>query len=159
MLTCSVRTVTTPSRNMFIIAFFSGKNKRLISIPKKIKIFYKMLLIFTLSYYVKIKDIHNFYTKQIRSRKKKRRCFYHFKRIYDMFQQIKLDYSCTLLVSTNYNIPNIAEAIGIKDISYFNKLFKKHYGIFPTAYRKKIQFPHVKCYPFFIFNAYLPLSF
>lgn len=58
-----------------------------------------------------------------------------------MFQQIKLDYSCTLLVSTNYNIPNIAEAIGIKDISYFNKLFKKHYGISPTAYRKKYSSP------------------
>ncbi len=57
------------------------------------------------------------------------------------FMQIKLDYSCTLLASTDYNIADIAEAIGISDVSYFNKLFKKEYGISPTVYRKKYGSP------------------
>lgn len=52
------------------------------------------------------------------------------------FIQIKLDYSCTLLTSTDYTVSRIAEAIGISEISYYNKLFKKQYGISPTTYRK-----------------------
>lgn len=57
------------------------------------------------------------------------------------FIQIKLDYSCTLLTSTDYTVSRIAEAIGISEISYYNKLFKKQYGISPTAYRKSHSSP------------------
>ena len=52
------------------------------------------------------------------------------------FMQIKLDYSCSLLVSTTYSIIEISEIIGISEVSYFNKVFKKQYGIAPTVYRK-----------------------
>ena len=52
------------------------------------------------------------------------------------FMQIKLDYSCSLLVSTTYSIVEISEMIGISESSYFNKVFKKEYGIPPTEYRK-----------------------
>ena len=52
------------------------------------------------------------------------------------FMQIKLDYACSLLVSTTYSIITISEMIGISEVSYFNKVFKKEYGIPPTEYRK-----------------------
>lgn len=52
------------------------------------------------------------------------------------FMQIKLDYACALLVSTTYSIIKISEMIGISEVSYFNKVFKKEYGVAPTVYRK-----------------------
>ena len=52
------------------------------------------------------------------------------------FMQIKLDYSCSLLVSTTCSIIEISEKIGISEVSYFNKVFKKEYGMSPTEYRK-----------------------
>ncbi len=41
-----------------------------------------------------------------------------------------------LLKSTTYSIGEIASFVGIKDIYYFSKLFKKIKGITPSAYRK-----------------------
>ena len=57
------------------------------------------------------------------------------------FMQIKLDYSCSLLVTTTYSIIEISEIIGISEVSYFNKVFKKQYGIPPTEYRKNHGIP------------------
>ncbi len=53
-----------------------------------------------------------------------------------IFTQSKMEYSRMLLSSTDYTTAQIAETIGISDVSYFNKLFKKHYGISPSAYRR-----------------------
>ena len=42
----------------------------------------------------------------------------------------------SLLESTEYNISEIAEAVGYDNPLYFSRLFHKHIGVSPTAYRK-----------------------
>ena len=57
-----------------------------------------------------------------------------------VFTQIKLDYACELLASSDYKTIVISELIGINNVNYFNKLFKKHIGVSPIEYRKKEDF-------------------
>lgn len=45
-----------------------------------------------------------------------------------------------LLSTTNYSVAYIAESVGMSNVTYFNRVFKKHYGTSPTLYRKH----HVK---------------
>ena len=40
-----------------------------------------------------------------------------------------------LLLDTDMNIGEVAQTIRIEDSLYFSRLFKKHFGISPTAYR------------------------
>jgi len=42
----------------------------------------------------------------------------------------------SLLESTEYNISEIAEAVGYDNPLYFSRLFHKHIGVSPTVYRK-----------------------
>lgn len=51
----------------------------------------------------------------------------------------KLSYVLKLLYSTNYNLTQIANEIGIKDSNYLCKLFKKKFHTTPYAYRKKFK--------------------
>jgi len=44
-----------------------------------------------------------------------------------------------LLIETSMSITDIAESIGIKDIFYFSKVFKKETGVGATAFRKAHQ--------------------
>jgi len=41
-----------------------------------------------------------------------------------------------LLESTQYNISEIAEAVGYDNSLYFSRLFHKHIGVSPSEYRK-----------------------
>ena len=43
----------------------------------------------------------------------------------------------SLLESTEYNISEIAEAVGYDNPLYFSRLFHKHIGVSPSEYRKK----------------------
>ncbi len=54
-----------------------------------------------------------------------------------VFTKIKLDYSAQLLTTTDFSIDYISECIGISDPSYFNKLFKKNFGMSPKDFKKK----------------------
>lgn len=54
-----------------------------------------------------------------------------------IFLKNKLNYACTYLKTSNLKIVNIAEMCGIYTISYFNKTFKKEFGVSPSQYRKK----------------------
>ncbi len=45
-----------------------------------------------------------------------------------------------LLRETNKTVSQIAEECGIGDYNYFTKLFRKHYGLSPTHYRRKRSF-------------------
>lgn len=47
----------------------------------------------------------------------------------------RLDKAKTLLKTTQLSIPEIAEAVGIKDHYYFNKIFKRHTHVTPQKYR------------------------
>lgn len=48
----------------------------------------------------------------------------------------KLDYAAELLAGTNFALLEICYRAGFDNPSYFHRLFKKHYGMPPIAYRK-----------------------
>lgn len=54
-----------------------------------------------------------------------------------IFLKNKLTHSATLLTNSNMKILHIAELCGIYTLSYFNKSFKKEFGVSPSQYRKK----------------------
>ena len=44
----------------------------------------------------------------------------------------------SMLLLQGKKIKEIAKEIGFNDISYFNKVFKRRYGMTPTVYKKKM---------------------
>ncbi|WP_136606960.1 AraC family transcriptional regulator [Paenibacillus dokdonensis] len=44
-----------------------------------------------------------------------------------------------MLVTTNETAAKINESVGIYNITYFSTLFKKKYGISPSAYREQVS--------------------
>ena len=44
-----------------------------------------------------------------------------------------------LMQNNNMSVSEIAFEIGIEDVSYFGRFFKKHTGFTPTEYRKMIE--------------------
>lgn len=48
----------------------------------------------------------------------------------------RLNLAKELLHDSSLSIHEIVERVGYKDYFHFNKLFKKHYGITPSKYRK-----------------------
>lgn len=55
------------------------------------------------------------------------------------FLEMKVQYACKLLDSTNMNIKNIANTVGYEDQYYFSRLFKSTMGLSPTQYRDSIH--------------------
>lgn len=53
--------------------------------------------------------------------------------------RFRLQMAVTLLNRTDQNISEIAYAVGFADIPYFNRCFKKEYGISPAEYRSKYK--------------------
>ena len=43
----------------------------------------------------------------------------------------------SLLESTQYNITEVAAAVGYDDPLYFSRLFRRHTGFSPTKYRER----------------------
>ncbi len=54
--------------------------------------------------------------------------------------KLKLSKAEMLLEMSEYNISEISELLGFTDTYIFSKIFKKHYGISPNAYRKLRNF-------------------
>ena len=54
-------------------------------------------------------------------------------------QKTRLEHACQLLVNTDMKIYEIAEAVGIFDTNYFRELFKRHFGINPTQFKKNLK--------------------
>ena len=54
--------------------------------------------------------------------------------------QLKLDYACALLSKTDFSLLYITQKIGFVNLGHFDRLFKKKYGMTPSAYRKVSQF-------------------
>lgn len=52
---------------------------------------------------------------------------------------LRLKKACELLVSTGKNISDIAIDVGYSDYFYFTKVFRKHFRITPSEYRKNAQ--------------------
>ena len=53
----------------------------------------------------------------------------------------RLDAASSLLVYTNKTVSTICYSLGFQSISYFNKIFKKRFGMFPTQFRKNSTSP------------------
>jgi len=51
----------------------------------------------------------------------------------------RLNYSVRLLKESSYPIKQISKLCGFKDQHYFNKVFKKEFGISPGKFRKKLS--------------------
>ena len=53
-----------------------------------------------------------------------------------VFRNIKLEYACGLLTTTNFKVITVAEKVGFESLSYFNHIFYKKYGVSPGEYRR-----------------------
>ena len=55
----------------------------------------------------------------------------------DFIRQIRMKEAASLLQSKKYTIAEVSDMMGISDPKYFTEIFKKHYGITPSAYMKQ----------------------
>lgn len=55
--------------------------------------------------------------------------------------RLRLKNACMLLVTTKNSILTIALESGFDNISYFNRVFKKNFGVSPGVYRKRLNVP------------------
>ena len=55
----------------------------------------------------------------------------------DYLNDYRLSMASRMLVSSDDKIIDIAAHCGYDNLSYFNRIFKKKYGITPSAYRRK----------------------
>lgn len=58
------------------------------------------------------------------------------KTVVDAIQTVRLERAMELLGTTHLAIADIAERTGFTNTSYFHRMFKKHFGLTPTDYRK-----------------------
>ena len=56
----------------------------------------------------------------------------------DYLKKVRVEESCRLLTNTDKKIIEIAYLSGYSDVKFFNKIFKKHLGITPREFRKRI---------------------
>jgi len=57
----------------------------------------------------------------------------------DYFINLKMQYACHLLETSEMPVKNIALAVGYEDAYYFSRLFRKIIGASPINYRKKVD--------------------
>lgn len=56
--------------------------------------------------------------------------------IFQFINRLRLEKAASLITSCDLNISEAAFAVGIADALYFTRLFKKHFGISPSEYRR-----------------------
>lgn len=57
----------------------------------------------------------------------------------EFLNEVRISQACTLLKNTNWNISRIGYECGYNNISHFNRQFKRHTGMTPSRYAKKIK--------------------
>ena len=55
----------------------------------------------------------------------------------DFIRQIRMTEAATLLKSKKYTVAEVSDMMGYSDPKYFTDIFKKHYGMTPSAYMKQ----------------------
>ena len=55
----------------------------------------------------------------------------------DFVRQIRMMEAATLLKSKKYTVAEVSDMLGYSDPKYFTDIFKKHYGMTPSAYMKQ----------------------
>lgn len=53
-------------------------------------------------------------------------------------QRVQIRRACELLADTDRKILDVALEVGFNDISFFNRIFRKHRGMTPREYRKRL---------------------
>lgn len=56
--------------------------------------------------------------------------------IFSYLNKVRMEHAKELLSTTSLSVGEIGERVGILDIYYFSKVFKKHTGVAPTYYNK-----------------------
>jgi NAD(P)H-dependent FMN reductase/AraC-like DNA-binding protein len=73
---------------------------------------------------------------------------YHFSRTFkretgtrfiDFLTTVRLAEACSLLTHTNQSITSIAFGVGYRDLSHFERTFKKEFGFSPSRYRSRVR--------------------
>ncbi len=94
--------------------------------------------------------IDNFYMKQIKNEELASMCdlsVTHFRRLFtelygfspiEYLTKVRIDRAKDMLLYNLYSIDEIATHIGIDDINYFNRLFKKKVGTTPIQFKKQM---------------------
>lgn len=54
-------------------------------------------------------------------------------------RQLRIQFACARLMDTETPLAEIAQQAGFADQSHFTRMFKRHYGLSPAAYRESIQ--------------------
>lgn len=54
-------------------------------------------------------------------------------------QRLRMERACALLEDTDLKVADIAQAVGVSDPAYFNRIFKKSYGVSPDGYRRNVK--------------------
>lgn len=62
---------------------------------------------------------------------------YCHKSFRELLNQTRIKYAKELLTGSNVKIYEVAENVGITDITYFSKIFKKYTGVTPNEYRNQ----------------------
>ncbi|PIE11336.1 MAG: AraC family transcriptional regulator [Rhodobacterales bacterium] len=57
----------------------------------------------------------------------------------DYINTIRMEHAARALTGTQDSLSDIAEAIGLPNMSHFHKLFRSHHGMTPHSYRKQHQ--------------------
>jgi AraC-like DNA-binding protein len=55
----------------------------------------------------------------------------------EYLNEYRMKVACSLLLTTNYSIGSIPEAVGISNVNYFYTLFKKIYSLTPQQFRQR----------------------
>lgn len=59
--------------------------------------------------------------------------------VFEYLNRIKVDLACKLLMDPDIAIVEVCLDSGFNNLSHFNKQFRKHIGVTPTAYRKRFM--------------------
>ena len=62
----------------------------------------------------------------------------------DFIRSIRLQHAANLLIQERCTIIEVADATGFSDAKYFREVFRKHYGVSPSEYRKVAMETHPK---------------
>ncbi|WP_439658244.1 NAD(P)H-dependent oxidoreductase [Lentzea sp. HUAS TT2] len=71
---------------------------------------------------------------------------YHFSRVFKArtgtgfighVTELRLENASTLLLTTEMSVTSICHAVGYRDLSHFERVFRKRYGVTPSTYRTR----------------------
>lgn len=56
--------------------------------------------------------------------------------VHDYLTRKRMEAASKLVLTSDHKLAEIAQMVGYKDVKYFSRQFKKHYGILPSKYKE-----------------------